>query len=88
MRAPPDFREELPPDEIVRRPSRHPWLATIALVVLTVLVGTLLRAVAPSAADAPATADRPGAPPRGATRIAHAPDAKGDDRSPAPRSVR
>jgi hypothetical protein len=72
LRAPPDFREELHPEEIVRRPSRHPWLATLALVVSAIAIGLLLRALAPLGAEAPAAANRPGAVDRGERPGAHA----------------
>jgi hypothetical protein len=73
--APPEFREELHPDEIVRRPARHPWLATIAVIVSAFLTGVLLRALAPLALDAPAAVDHASALPGAATRI-------GDDPGP------
>jgi hypothetical protein len=85
LRAPPDFSEELHPEEIVRRPARHPWLATIALVAFAVATGLLLRALDSSggttAATDPAARERPGAP------IARAPGAE-DERGAAIRSRR
>jgi hypothetical protein len=79
LRAPPDFREELHPEEILRRPPRHPWLATIALVVSVVGVAMLLRALdPPPRAEPPATADRPGASDRAAAPIARAAGGDGD----------
>ncbi len=55
LRAPPEFREELHPEEIVRRPSRHPWFTTIAVLFLALVTGMVLRALAaPSGPDADA----------------------------------
>lgn len=83
LRAPPDFREELHPEEIVRRPSRHPWLATLAIVVCTVTIAMLLRALDTLGRDGPARADGPGAVQRAGAPLAGGADAKEAERTVA-----
>jgi hypothetical protein len=53
VRAPPEFREELHPDEIVHRPCRSPFLGAIAVAVAVVIAAILLRAVRGERRDAP-----------------------------------
>jgi hypothetical protein len=86
VRAPPDFREELHPEEIVRRPASHPWLASIALVVLVTAIGILLRAIAPFGADAP-KASQQVVTERGGTPLARAASGS-DERGTVTRSSR
>lgn len=51
MRTPPDFREELHPEEIVRRHCPHPWLAGLAIAAIVWATGMLLRAIGPASGD-------------------------------------
>ncbi len=77
MRAPPEFREELHPEEIVHRPSGdNPAFAVTAILVVVLVAATLLR-VAVSAGEgprpvqhaaAPRPADRPPLPADGASK--------------------
>jgi archaellum component FlaG (FlaF/FlaG flagellin family) len=72
----------------VRRPARHPWLATVAVIASAFVTGILLRALAPLVLDAPAAVDHhAGALQRAATRIVHDPGSR-SERSTATRTGR
>jgi hypothetical protein len=51
VRTPPHFREELHPEEIVRKQCPHPWLAALAIAAVVWATGMLLHAIGPPADD-------------------------------------
>jgi hypothetical protein len=51
VRTPPHFREELHPEELVRKDCPHPWLAALAIAAIVLATGLLLHAVGPIADD-------------------------------------
>ncbi len=61
MRAPPEFREELHPEEIVHRPSGDPAFGVTAIIVAVLVAATLLR-VAVSAGEGPRPVQHAAAP--------------------------